>query len=216
MEEAVKRPYHSPLRDRHAAATRGAILDAAHDLFLRDGYQATSVRKIAAAAGVSERTVYNAFTDKATVLYEVGARIVSGELASDEATTRDLASELQAETDPVARIAIAASWSRMIWEQGMLRFESMLLDAAATDPRAAEVAEIAWQHKYEGNRQLLPLVFPDYAGRDHDIEAALDVLFAIESAAFVRILIEDRGWSYDQYEEWLRVALRRLFLDGSV
>lgn len=43
---------------------RLAILEAATELFVRDGYDGTSVDKIAAAAGVSKLTVYSHFGDK--------------------------------------------------------------------------------------------------------------------------------------------------------
>jgi AcrR family transcriptional regulator len=41
-----------------------AIIDAATELFLRDGFVATSMEAIAAAAGVSKRTLYSRFADK--------------------------------------------------------------------------------------------------------------------------------------------------------
>ena len=40
------------------------MLDAAHELFLANGYAATSVKAIAAAADVSDQTVYTTFGDK--------------------------------------------------------------------------------------------------------------------------------------------------------
>jgi TetR/AcrR family transcriptional regulator, mexJK operon transcriptional repressor len=43
---------------------RQAILDAAIDVFLREGYARTSVDAIAAAAGVGKQTVYGHFGDK--------------------------------------------------------------------------------------------------------------------------------------------------------
>lgn len=46
---------------------RGAILEAAKVLFLRDGYAATSMDAVAAQAGVSKLTVYSHFTDKETL-----------------------------------------------------------------------------------------------------------------------------------------------------
>lgn len=213
-EGDVKRPKRSPLRDEHARLTRTAILDAAHELFLADGYAATSISKIARAAGLSEQTIYNTFGDKPTLLYEVGVRIVSGELASDEATKRDFATELTTEPDPMGKIRIAAAWSRMTWEQGMLQFETMLLDAAATDPRVADIANQAWEQKYRDNERLFPLVFPEPARHNDALDDQLDLLFAIDSAAFVRILIEDRGWSWDKYEEWLATILQRLLLNN--
>lgn len=41
-----------------------AILEAAHDLFMADGYDSTSMDAIAARAAVSKRTVYDHFGDK--------------------------------------------------------------------------------------------------------------------------------------------------------
>ena len=52
------RSYRSPRRQEQAAATRRSVLRAARDLFTRDGYAATTVTAIAAAAGVSLDTVY--------------------------------------------------------------------------------------------------------------------------------------------------------------
>ena len=40
------------------------ILDVAHELFLRDGYENTSMAAVAAAAGLSEGTLYNYFRNK--------------------------------------------------------------------------------------------------------------------------------------------------------
>lgn len=212
--EGVKRSYHAPRREAQAEATRAAILDAAHELFLRNGYAGTSVRAVADAADVSEQTIYNVFGDKPSLLFEVGKRIVVGELDAPSKPDRGLAEQLQAEGDPIARIRIVAAWSRMVWEQGMLQFESMLLDAAASAPRVAEVAASAWQEKYENNRRLFPLAFPEDTLPGHlGLDDALDIFFALDSAAFVRILIEDRGWSWDRYEHWLAIILQRLFTD---
>jgi len=50
--------------DRRSPLKRRAILDAATDCFLRDGYARTSVDAVAAAAGVGKQTVYSHFGDK--------------------------------------------------------------------------------------------------------------------------------------------------------
>ena len=57
MENAVKRNYSSTLRESQARATRRQIVDAAADLFAREGYGATTIDAVAAAAGVSRKTV---------------------------------------------------------------------------------------------------------------------------------------------------------------
>jgi TetR/AcrR family transcriptional regulator, mexJK operon transcriptional repressor len=53
------------------------VLDAATELFLRDGYGATSLEAVAAAAGVSKRTLYARFSGKAALLQVVVARLVT-------------------------------------------------------------------------------------------------------------------------------------------
>ena len=60
--------YASQVRDEQARRTRRAIVTAAHDLFLAQGYAATTIDAIAAAAHVSRRTVFNSVGGKAALL----------------------------------------------------------------------------------------------------------------------------------------------------
>ncbi len=59
-------PSSGPGRPKDLAK-RQAILDAAKTLFLRHGYDGSSMDAIAAEAGVSKLTVYSHFTDKETL-----------------------------------------------------------------------------------------------------------------------------------------------------
>lgn len=52
------------------------ILDAATELMLEQGYGATSIEAVAERAGVSKRTFYHRFADKAALVQAVVARIV--------------------------------------------------------------------------------------------------------------------------------------------
>ncbi|MEU9730300.1 helix-turn-helix domain-containing protein [Streptomyces sp. NPDC048002] len=51
-------------REAHKAATRKALQGAAHRMFEERGYERTTVRDIAAAAGVTERTFFRYFPSK--------------------------------------------------------------------------------------------------------------------------------------------------------
>src|ERR671913_1001872 len=79
----ASRRYSTPKRDQRAAATRAAILAAAEEMFLRDGYARTTMKAIAMQAGVSEKTMYLAFATKATLLRQV----IQLRAQSDEAAT---------------------------------------------------------------------------------------------------------------------------------
>src|SRR5262245_43041054 len=99
MTEPVKaRRYNSPARREQAARTRQRILDAAGDLFVRQGYGPPSIRQIAAAAEVAPDTVYATFGSKARVLTAVlDIRLVpSGQSILDRPETL----AIRAERDP--------------------------------------------------------------------------------------------------------------------
>jgi len=77
-EAQSSRSYHSPRRVAAARATRARIREAARERFLADGFAGTSVRSIAAAAGVAEKTVYLQFPTKLDLLIkEIESRQVS-------------------------------------------------------------------------------------------------------------------------------------------
>jgi TetR/AcrR family transcriptional regulator, mexJK operon transcriptional repressor len=59
-----------------------AIAQAALRLFLRDGYERTSVDAIAAEAGVSKRTIYNRYGDKENLFLSVLRDTYSGMMAT--------------------------------------------------------------------------------------------------------------------------------------
>jgi TetR/AcrR family transcriptional repressor of mexJK operon len=61
------------------------ILDAAITLFLRDGYSATSMEAVAAASGVSKRTLYARFPDKAALFQAAVTRLIAKWMPSFEA-----------------------------------------------------------------------------------------------------------------------------------
>jgi len=60
-------------RDREKADTRARILEAARELFTREGYAQTSMRRIADQIGYTATAIYHHFQDKDSLLNELCA-----------------------------------------------------------------------------------------------------------------------------------------------
>ena len=81
MSNAVEEPAHRPAATRRKndpAGMRARILDAAFSLFQSQGYAATSVHEIAAAAGATGGALHHHFpTKKALGLAVIGERVAA-------------------------------------------------------------------------------------------------------------------------------------------
>jgi AcrR family transcriptional regulator len=69
-----------------SAQLADTILTAATGLFLRDGYAASSMEAVAAAAGVSKRTLYARFPDKAALLQHAVSNLIAAWLPPFDAS----------------------------------------------------------------------------------------------------------------------------------
>ncbi len=69
------------------AARADSLLTAATRVFLRDGYGAASIDRVAAEGGVSTRTIYERYKNKAELLAAVITRLVDRDMASGLAHT---------------------------------------------------------------------------------------------------------------------------------
>jgi AcrR family transcriptional regulator len=66
-------------------SARVRVLDAAVDLFARQGYDGTSVTQVINQAGVAKGGFYHHFTSKEALLYEVYGDLITRQLASMDA-----------------------------------------------------------------------------------------------------------------------------------
>src|SRR3954464_13620913 len=104
----AERPYSSPLRTQQAEATRRAVLDAARELFIAQGYGATTLDQIAARAGVSKPTVFIAVGNKQTVLSAVRDVAMAGDDEKLTIVERPLAEQIRQEPDSHRAVELLA------------------------------------------------------------------------------------------------------------
>ena len=76
-----RRRYDATNRRARALHRQEAIVDAAGRLFVRDGFQATTITAVAAKAGVSEETIYKRFRNKNGLVRAILERFARGDRA---------------------------------------------------------------------------------------------------------------------------------------
>jgi TetR/AcrR family transcriptional repressor of mexJK operon len=94
--------------DPRVVRTRAAVVDAARTLFLRKGYAGTTMEEIAAAAGLTKRTVYNNYGGKEALFTQIVADVIAyaEEFARglhEEFTVGITAANLRTELDDLGR-----------------------------------------------------------------------------------------------------------------
>ena len=200
-----KRRYESPRRQEQAAATRAAILDAALKLFTEQGYVATSVGEIAAAAGVALKTVYAAFGTKRGVLMALRTRLVRGDDDPVPVAERDWFKAVLAEQDPRKLIGGLAHQSAAMKSRAGSIFE-IIRNAAPADPEIAALWEQFMRDFYETQRLVIEQLRKRKALK-LDPEKATDALWTLNHPSVHYLLVRERGWSADEYAGWLEQTL---------
>ena len=208
MVERVKstRGYHSPRRVEQAAATRQHILRTAQRVFEADGYASTSVAAVAAAADVSSKTLYLAFSTKSGLLRALWDLALGGEDDQQPVTARDWYREMADEQDPERRLRLNARNSRVVKERagGMLR---VISDAAQVDPDARDLWHLIQAEYHDNQATVVRMLHDQGALRSGlDVDRAADILWTLNHPDLWRLLVTDRGWTSEAYETWIADA----------
>jgi AcrR family transcriptional regulator len=189
-----------------AEQTRQEILQAARRRFAAGGYAATSLKEIAADAGVSVQTLYDSVGSKADLVRRLN------DLIDAEAGVGEIAATIPTESDPAAVARIPARVTRRILERcgDIIRAS---IDGARAEPHLAHVLEEGGQRHRAGARSVaarlsaLDALAPglDEAGAATSIAALADVRLAF-------VLIDDHGFGFDEVEDWIAAATARVVL----
>jgi AcrR family transcriptional regulator len=192
------------------------VAEAAAKLFVERGYPATTLQAIADAAGVHVQTIYQAFGTKVAVLAEAAAVLVAGpdEDPSTPPPQRTWVAELFAEPDPVRQLALYAKDMRTVSERYMGLLDVMRVTAAA-DPDVGSFLAEAERGRYAGPAHIAQTLAERGVLADGlTARRAADIMYAVTTYDVFRSLIEDRGWSGQEAEDWVARSLASLLLSG--
>ena len=197
------RRYHSPRRKEQAEATRKAIMDAAERLFEKDGYVATSMAAIAKEAGVALKTVYLAFETKGGLLRALWHRNLRGGREDVPVTDQEWFIEVLEEPDPAKALRLNARNSRQV-KTRIAALGEVLLNAAPADPEVDALSKRIWSQFYDNQRDVVKSLKRRKAlKKGLGIERATDILWTLNHPRTYILLVQDRGWTTEQYERWL-------------
>jgi len=203
-------------RQARARQTRRRIVDAAHDLFVRQGYAVTTIQQIAGQADVAWQTVYAVFGTKAAILSAVFDVAVAGDDEPVPVAGRPFVQAIKDATDPKEKARIFARHLRetAVRTAGVL---SVIESAASTDP---EIAGLWHKLQDQGLRgmTLAASSFHDQAALRPGLSVAraADVLWLFTGPWAYRVLVAGRGWSLDEYETWLAGTVYAQLMDTSI
>jgi TetR/AcrR family transcriptional regulator, mexJK operon transcriptional repressor len=150
-------------RDREdegrSARKRRAIMEAATTLFLRNGYQGTSMDDIAALAAVSKQTVYKNFADKQGLFSDItlGITATAEDFTKTVTMMLDGTDDLERDLGELARRYIAS-----VMQPEVLRLRRLVIGEAGRFP---ELARTYYQRAPERVLATLAACLERLAGR---------------------------------------------------
>jgi AcrR family transcriptional regulator len=203
VAEGVKRKYQSAVREAAAAETADRIRRAAVELFVAQGFAATTLKQVAERAGVGERTVYDAFGNKHRLLGHTIGMLAMGDEDRTPIAQRAELREARDREDPREAVATTMANQAALME----RAGDLILvgeEAGRVDP----VARASSRTGYELARQIFVLLAERLEARGElrkgvDATTAADAMFALASPQYFEILRRRRRWSAARYRDWV-------------
>jgi AcrR family transcriptional regulator len=204
--------YTSQVRDEQARRTRRAIVTAAHGLFLAQGYAATTIDGIAAAAHVSRRTVFNSVGGKVALLKLALDWAIVGDDEPIALIDRPAIKAILAESDP--RKAL------MLWVQSVTDTAArttplgeVLIAAADIDPAAAQLLADANRNRMLGATAFVRhLASLDGLAVGITEQRAAELCWALTDGHLYRLLVAQHSWSTADFNRWLFDSLAAALL----
>jgi AcrR family transcriptional regulator len=213
MSEDVKHTAGSGTRRaQQARATRRRIIDQAAKLFIEQGYAATTLDQIAAAACVAVQTVYFHFRNKATVLKEAVDVAAVGDDEPVPLMDRPWAQRVRNEPDGRRALAIWVRNGRTIFER-IAPIMTIVRDAAGSDPEMAAQWQTNLKQRYQAQRAVIQWLADKHALRPElTVDRAADIVFCLVSIEVYQLFTTERGWTPAQWERWIKDTLTTAIL----
>jgi AcrR family transcriptional regulator len=205
--DTTRRPHNGKGGQARTRLARAAVIQAARALFLEGGYAATTIEAISDLSDVPPATVYRLFSSKLGILKEVLHASIAGDDQAGPLADQPRVRALLADPDPKNQLSGFAGIILGILSRAEPLYR-ILVSAAATDPDAAVLLAELTRQRQRGQAQFAHSLAragalrPELRERD-----AADIIHALTLPEVYRLLVCDRGWRPDRYEQWLTQTL---------
>jgi AcrR family transcriptional regulator len=206
LPKIKKRLYKSLVRQRQAGDTRRRIVDATRELLHSQGYAGMTIEAIAERAEVSAQSVYAIFKSKTGILMELLDQSTFG------ADYEDAVRQALSASDPESRLRLAVPIARQIHDAQSATFD-LLRGSGVVAPELAKLEQERECLRYE--RQARMIMSLRDAGRlrpELTYSTARDILWMLTGRDVYRMLVRERKWPSQKYQDWLADTLVRSLL----
>ncbi|WP_433307004.1 TetR/AcrR family transcriptional regulator [Actinoplanes sp. CA-030573] len=204
----TRRAYDNTRRTEQARLTRRRVLDAARELLVERGPTAVTMRDIARHAGVSAETVYKTFGTKAALIKDVYDVTLAGDDEPIPMIDRPELQAVLAAAGPLDKIGRYAFAARRIAERIGPLLARLLAGARGGDPDLAQFRQTINQERLIGAGAIVGHLAETGGLRPGlDQDRARDIVWALIAPEVYELLVADRGWTPERYEQWLAEAL---------
>ncbi|SFC41362.1 transcriptional regulator, TetR family [Nocardioides terrae] len=203
----VKRSYDASGRREVARSRRHRVVRAARDLFERDGFRATTIASVAAAAEVSPETVYKAFGSKAVLAKAVFDLALAGDDEPVPIRERPGMLAIRAEHDVRGKIAMFVDGLVQRLERSA-KVQIMVRDGRHVDEALVPVWDQLLAEGLTGMEMFGEQLLETGQLRDDlDRDEVRDLLWNYLAIDHYERLVLLRGWSLNHYRQWLSSAI---------
>ncbi len=206
---ATARPRAGRPTAEQAQARQGELLDAALDMFLEHGFELTTMEAVAASVGMTKRTVYARYPDKAALFLASVQRAIERSIVPREILEATDQGDLEATLIAVARLRVG----NVMTPEG-LRLQRIINTESYRFPMIFTMA-------YEQSGKPVIDFLADLLRR-HDAagtirldrpDMAANVFMSMAVSGPVRIIVSGNPVDPAQIEDRIVFSVR-LFLDG--
>jgi AcrR family transcriptional regulator len=211
--KAPRRAYNSTRRQEQARQTRWTVIEAARQLFLEQGFSATTMPAIAGQAGVSVQMLYKSFANKAGLAKAVFDAAIAGDDDARPIRERRSLTEVRVEPDPRRKLILYGRFLSAVAPRHV-PIQLLIRAAAETDADATTVWRELQRERLDGMA-----LFADHLRDQGHLRAgvtarhARDVLWTYNSAEMYQLLVLELGWTAKKYGEWIGQQLIAALLE---